>query len=150
MEKKPTDLRRVLDVLFVGSAVLFNLLVSGIFLSMKFGNMILIQVFGTLVLLLAIPFTVTLVGYVREKVDRRVIVSHGVILFYLFLEVLLDYILLVPFRDILVLHVLYIIVEYAALFSMIGVAFILNRKMGWVVSVAFWILLASLIYLYVF
>lgn len=44
------------------------------------------------------------------------------------LEVLLDYILKIPFREILAIHIPYIIVFYAAAFSMIGVSFNINRK----------------------
>jgi hypothetical protein len=52
-----------------------------------------------------------------------------VILSYLSLELLLDYILAIPFREILAIHVPYIVVFYAADFSMIGVSF--NRTEKW-------------------
>ena len=44
------------------------------------------------------------------------------------------------------IHVPYIIVFYAALFSMIGVSFEKNKKMGSVVIVTFLILIGCLIY----
>jgi hypothetical protein len=59
---------------------------------------------------------------------------------------MLDYVLRIPFREILALHVPYIIVFYAALFSMIGVSLEKNRKMGYVVVVTFLILMACLTY----
>jgi hypothetical protein len=71
--------------------------------------------------------------------------SHVVILFYLFLESLLAYILKIPFREILVIHVPYIIVFYAAIFSMTGVSFDKNRKMGFVVTITFLTLIGCLI-----
>ena len=68
------------------------------------------------------------------------------ILCYLFLELSLEYILKIPFRDILAIHIPYILVFYAALFSMIGVSFDKNRKMGFVVTITFLILIGCLMY----
>ena len=117
-----------------------------LYVAIKLGNMILVQVCGAIVLSLIIPFTITLLGYINAKAKRRTILSHVFILFYLFLELLLDYILKIPFREILAIHVPYIIVFYAAMFSMIGVCFDKNRKMGFVVTTTFLILMGCLIY----
>jgi len=87
-----------------------------------------------------------LIGYIKEKEEKKIIISLIVILFYFFLEILLDYILIIPFRDILALHIPYIIIFYAADFSMIGVTFDKNKKMGYVVLATFFILLGCLIY----
>jgi uncharacterized membrane protein len=62
------------------------------------------------------------------------------------LELLLDYILQIPFREIFAIHVPYIVVFYAALFSMMAVSFEKNKKMGYVVIATFWILIGCLIY----
>jgi hypothetical protein len=120
--------------------------VSVLYIATKLGNMALVQVCGAIALSLIIPFAITLLGYMKEKAKKRTIISHVFILFYLFLELLLDYILKIPFREILVIHVPYIIVFYAALFSMIGVSFDKNRKMGFVVTITFVILIGCLIY----
>jgi hypothetical protein len=120
--------------------------VSVFYIAIKLGNMVLVQVFGAIVLSLIIPFTITLLAYTKEKAEKRTIISHLFILFYLFLELLLDYILKIPFREILAIHVPYIIVFYAAMFSMIGVSFDKNRKMGFVVTITFLILIGCLIY----
>jgi hypothetical protein len=139
-------MNKFLDVIFVYSSVVFNILISALYIATKFGNMVLVQVFGGVVISLMVPFTITLLGYMREKATKRTIISNGVILFYLFLELLLDYMLRIPFREILVIHVPYIIVFYAALFSMIGVSFEKNKKMGYVVVVTFLILMVCLVY----
>jgi hypothetical protein len=120
--------------------------VSVLYIATKLGNMVLVQVSGAIVLSLIIPFTITLLGYMKEKAEKRTIISHVFILFYLFLELLLDYILKIPFREILAIHVPYIIVFYAAMFSMIGVSFDKNRKMGFVVTITFLMLIGCLIY----
>ena len=77
------------------------------------------------------------------------IVVGSIILLYLLLELFLDYIFIIPFRDILALHIIYIVVFYAAEFSMIGVSFNKNKKMGFVLLVTFGVLIGCLIYMYV-
>jgi hypothetical protein len=101
---------------------------------------------GAVVLSLILPFTITLVGYVKEKEKKRTIIAHVLILLYLSLELLLDYVLKIPFREILAIHVPYIVVFYAAMFSMISVSFDKNRKMGFVVTLTFLVLIGCLLY----
>jgi hypothetical protein len=137
---------QLLDIIFICSSLIFNISVSVLYVSIKLGNMILVQMSGAIVMSLIVPFTVTLFGYLQEKAEKRTIISHILILFYLFLELLLDYILNIPFREILVIHVPYIIIFYVAMFSMIRVSFDKNRKMGFVVTITFLILIICLIY----
>jgi len=137
---------RFLDIIFICSSIIFNISVSVLYIAAKLDNMLLVQVSGAAVLSLIIPFIITLLGYLKEMAKKRTIISHFFILFYLFLELLLDYILEIPFREILAIHVFYIIVFYAAMFSMIGVSFDKNRKMGSAVIITFLILIGSLIY----
>ncbi len=153
MEPKTTtwrELSRVMNIIFVVASVLFFICVSGIFLATKFGNVELRWLLGILVMCLIVPYTVVLIGYVKEKPEKPVIISLSLILFYLILELIWDYILRIPFREILTLHIVYIIVLYIASFTMIGVSFRINRKMGWLVTITFWISLGCLIYLYLF
>ncbi len=119
-----------------------------LYVATKSGNMALVQFIDIIVFILIIPFTITLIGYIKEKEEKKIVISLVIILFYFFLEILFDYILILPFRDILALHIPYIIVFYAAVFSMIGVTFDKNKKMGFVVLVTLFILLGCLIYRY--
>ena len=137
-----------LDIIFVCATIVFNMSVSVLYIATKLDNVLLLRVCGAIVLSLIFPFTFTLLGYVKEKAKKKIVISHLLILFYLFLELLLDYVLIIPFREILAIHVFYIIVFYAADFSMIGVSFSRNRKMGFVVMLTFWILIGCLTYLY--
>ena len=146
---KSINLGKSLDIIFIISSIIFNILVSILYVATKFGNMELVRVIGIIILFLIIPFTITLIGYIKEKEEKKIIISLIVILFYFFVEILLDYILVIPFRDILALHIPYIIVFYAAVFSMIGVTFDKNKKMGFVVLATLFILLGCLIYRYV-
>jgi hypothetical protein len=139
-------MNKLMDIIFFCSSVIFNISVSVLYIATKLGDMVLVQVCGGIVISLIVPFTITLLGYIKEKAKKRTIISHVFILFYLSLELFLDYILKIPFREILAIHVPYIIVFYAALFSMIGVTFEKNKKMGSVVIVTFLMLIGCLIY----
>ena len=143
-----TNLGKSMDIIFIISSIIFNNLVSILYIATKFGNMELMQVIGIIILFLIIPFTITLIGYIMEKEGKKIIISLVVILFYFFLEILLDYILIIPFREILAIHIPYVIVFYAAVFSMLGVTFDKNKKMGFVVLVTLFILLGCLIFRY--
>ena len=148
VNSKQTDLLKINDIVFIVSAIIFNISVSGVYLASKFKNGDLLQTFGAIVVLLSIPFTISLVGYLKKKAEKKIIISLVIILLYLVLEIVLDYILNIQFRDILALHIFYIIVFYAAAFSMIGVSFAINKKMGSIVLLTFWILIGCLIYMY--
>src|SRR5690606_30020991 len=124
------DFHKVNNIVFIASAIIFNTSVSGVYLASKFDNKGLLQTFGAIVVLLSIPFTISLIGYLKKKAEKKIIISLVIILLYLVLEIVLDYILKIPFRDILALHIFYIIVFYAAAFSMLGVSFTINRKIG--------------------
>jgi hypothetical protein len=137
---------KLIGIIFFFSSVIFNISVSALYVATKLDDTVLTQVCGGIVISLIVPFTITLLGYVREKAKRKTLLSNGIILFYLFLELILDYVLRIPFREILAIHVPYIIVFYAALFSMIGVSFEKNKKMGYVVIATFLILMACLVY----
>ena len=148
VNSKFTNFYKLNDILFIASAIIFNICVSGVYLSSKFDNGVLLQIFGAIVVLLSIPFTVSLVGYLKEKAEKKIIISLVIILLYLILEIILDYILKIQFRDIFVLHIPYIIIFYAAAFSIIGVSFNINKKLGYIVLTTFLILVVCLIYLY--
>ena len=150
MKGKQTNRGNFVDFIFILSSIIFNISVSMVYLSTKFDNTLLLQVSGSIVIVLIIPFSFTLYRYTKIGAKKNIIIPHLAILFYLFLELFLDYILVIPFRDILAIHIPYIIVFYAAEFSMIGVSFDRNRKMGFVVLITFFILIGCLTYLYLF
>jgi len=134
------------ELIFVVSSIIFNLAVSGVYISSKIDSSVLLKIFGGIVVLLIIPFSISLVGYIKVKARKKIIVSHILILLYLLLEVLLDYILKIPFREILVIHIPYIMVFYAAAFSMIGVSRTISKKVELLVIATFLILIGCLIY----
>lgn len=135
-----------IDLTFIFSSVSFNIFVSLLYLATRLENLNLMRLFGALAMAMVIPFIIAFVGYIRSKAEKKIIISMAVILLYFSIEFILDYVLFIPFRDILVLHVPYIIVFYAATFSMIGVSFDISKKMGFIVLISFFVLLGCLIF----
>ena len=111
------------DVVFVLAAIAFSLLIAGIFIAQKRKCLKLRTTFGILWLLVAIPLVGIFIHFLTVGRDMKTLVSFGFVFLYMFVELLLDYILRIEFRENLVLHVPYIILEYAALFSLIGISF---------------------------
>lgn len=140
------NMGKPVDIVFACSSIIFNVAVGALYVAAKLGDMALVQAFGGIVVSLAVPFTITLLAYARGKAKKKVIISHAFILAYLSLEVLLDYVLRIPFREILAIHVPYIIVFYTAAFSMMAVSWERDKKMGSVVIATFVVLMACLAY----
>jgi hypothetical protein len=138
----------IYDLVFVFAAIAFNLLIAGIFIARKRKHPKLVKVFGTLWLLLVIPLAVVFVNYLIVGRDLWIMICFGLIFLYIFIEWLLDYILKIEFRQKAITHVPYIIMEYIALFSLIGISTAIDQTWGYVVGISFWILMASLVYLY--
>ena len=136
------------DLMFVISAAAFNLLIAAIFIAQKLGREKLVKTFGILWLWLIVPLALVFVWYWQEDRETRILVSFGLVFIYMLVELLLDYVFKVDFRSKAVTHVPYIILEYIALFSLIAIAFEIDRTWGTIIAICFWILMGSLIYLY--
>ena len=134
--------------MFVLSAVAFNLLIAAIFIAQKLGRENLVRTFGILWLWLIIPLMLVFVSYWQAGREMRILLSFGLVFFYMLVEFLLDYVFKFDFRSKPVTHIPYIILEYVALFSLIVIAFDIHQGWGWAVTVCFWVLMGSLIYLY--
>ena len=73
------------DKVFIGSAIVFNLLVSAVYISTKFENMELVRTLGFPFVSLILPFGYTLRRFIENNDERRVIISNAVIIIYLIL-----------------------------------------------------------------
>lgn len=138
----------IYDLLFVLSAIAFNLLIAALFVAQRNVWSRAVKVIGVLWLLLAIPFAVVFLCYLTEGRGPETMLSLSLVLLYMLVEFLLDYVFRFDFRRKWITHIPYIVLEYIALFSLIGISFSIDRAWGYLVSIAFWILMASLIYLY--
>ena len=137
-----------LEIIFICSSVIFNVSVSIVYIATRIENLALLNASGAIVISLILPYTITLLGFIVRSAEKKIIIPNAVILLYLVLELSLDYILKIPFREIMAIHVPYIMVFYAAEFSMIGISFNINRKAGFSVVLTFFTLIGCLIYLY--
>lgn len=138
----------VFDLAFVLCAVAFNWLIVGVFITTKKELSTLRKIFGALFVSLGIPLTIVFINYLIAGHALRTMVPFGFILLYIAIEFLLDHILKIDFRKKPITHVPYILLEYIALFGLIGIAFSIDRTWGWIVSISFWVVIGSLIYLY--
>ena len=66
-----TDFHKLNNIVFIASAIIFNISVSGVYLASKFNNGVLLQTFGAIVVLLPITFTISLIGYLKKKAEKR-------------------------------------------------------------------------------
>lgn len=139
----------VFDYVFVISAILFNLLIAGLFIAQKRGRPKRIRALGITWLLLAFPLGFVFVNYIIIGREQWIIICFALVFLYMLVEFLLDYVFKIDFRKRWITHIPYIILEYTALFSLIFIATDIHSTWGWVVGICFWFLLGSLIYLYI-
>ena len=137
-----------MDFMFVLSAVAFNLLIAAIFIAQKLEREKLVRTFGILWLWLIVPLALAFVSYWQAGREMRILVNFGFVFFYMLIELLLDYVFKFDFRSRPITHVPYIFLEYVALFSLIVIAFDIDRTWGITVTICFWILMDSLVFLY--
>jgi hypothetical protein len=138
----------VFDLIFVLTAIAFNLLIVGIFVAQKNGLAKAVKFIGMLWLGLTIPFAVVFVRYLTEGKRPGMMVYFGFVFLYILIEFLLDYVLKFDFRKKWITHAPYIVLEYIALYGLIHIAFNIDRTWGYLVSISFWILITSLVYVY--
>ena len=136
------------DLLFVVTAVVFNIQVMGIYIAAKQKRFDMVRRFGVVVISLSIPLAIVFLNNLIVGQERWIMVGFGFIFLYLFVELLFDFILKIEFRSKPVFHVPYIILFYIIEFSFISIAFSIDAISGYLVSISFWALLACLIYAY--
>jgi hypothetical protein len=135
-----------IDLVFVLSALIFNLLITGIYLSERLGRHRLVYQFGIALLCLTIPFLIVFIAYLQDGASFWVIIVFLAIFGYMFLEWLWDYRLKIDFRSQPKLHIPYIILFYFVQFGFIAIAFFISDTWGWIISVSFWLLLGALVF----
>jgi hypothetical protein len=138
----------IFDFAFLVLAVAFNLLIVGVLIATKRERLEFRRALGAAFVSMEIPFTLIFAHFLLEGRDLRTMISFGFVLLYIAAEFILDYVLKVEFRHKPITHIPYIVLEYIALFSLIGIAFSIDRVGGSIVSVTFWAVIGSLIYLY--
>ncbi len=134
------------DLLFVITAVVFNIQVMGIYIAGKQRQVTVVRRLGMAVIALALPFGIVFLNDLINGAARWMLFGLALILLYLFIELLADFILKFEFRSRPVFHIPYIIMFYMVEIALIRIAFSISSVAGYLVSVSFWLLLACLLY----
>jgi hypothetical protein len=132
--------------IFFISGVIFFISIIGIFISAARESEKYLRGIGIIILSLSIPLIIVFIDYlvIGQEVMRYIYII--VIFAYLIVELLLDFIFKIEFREKTSTHVPYIILEYAACFAFIFNTIEIDLILGWTVSILFWVMLATLIY----
>lgn len=138
----------IFDWIFVISAILFYLLIIGVFIAVKKKKEKLIKYFGCLTILLAIPLAIVFINYLLIGKELWIIIFMAIIFGYLLAELLLDFVFKIDFRADWKKHVPYIVLFYIVSFGFIGISISIDPILGWIVSFAFWAELGAVIYSY--
>lgn len=138
----------VFDLLFVITAIIFHLSIVGVFIAEKRKHYKLARWLGTVTISLAIPLTIVFINYLFIGQPLWIMIYLVVIFVYLFVELLLDILLKIDFRKKPKIHAPYIVLFYITSFGFIGISFYIDVISGYIVSITFWAVLASLIYSY--
>ena len=134
------------DLIFVISAVAFNLLIAGLLFADVKEQPALVKTLGTIWLLLVIPLAFVFFNYLKQGKDSVILLSFGGVFLYMFIEWILDYVIKFDFREKAITHVPYIIMEYIALFSLIGISNSISKTATSFVGGSFAVLMVSLVY----
>ncbi len=133
--------------IFFISGVIFFISIIGVFISVAREKEKYLRGIGIIMTSLIIPLVIVFIDYLVIGQELMRYIYIVIIIAYLIVELLLDFILKIEFRDKTRTHVPYIILEYTACFAFIFNTIKIDEILGWVVSICFWVMLATLIYL---
>ena len=139
--------QRTVDLVVFICANLFNLFIFFIMLSRPFGLERLERVVGILNLLLVIPLTIAVILNFNAGRDWWTYVLPLVMIAFLIVELLLDYVLQIPFRETRLLWP-YLALYYLSAWMMIGYTFLVSKPYGFITLVTYFISLAATAYSY--
>ena len=138
---------RTVDLVVFICANLFNLFIICIMLSRPFGLERLERAAGILNILLIIPLTAAVILNFTSGRDWWFFVLPLVMIAFLILELLLDYVLQIPFRETRLLWP-YLALFYLSAWMMIGYTFLVNNRFGFITLITYFLSLAATAYSY--
>ncbi|MFX0048136.1 MAG: hypothetical protein ACFE8G_08200 [Candidatus Hermodarchaeota archaeon] len=134
------------DGLFLFISILMNILVIAIFIVRKKGFEQLEHKIGYIVISCAIPLFIIMIYYILIGKELWIIIYIIIIISFLMIEMILDYILKIEFRSNLKIAIPYIIIYYIAFWGLLAISFLINLIMGFIVFGLFTLNLISTIY----
>jgi hypothetical protein len=141
-----TDYPRI-DIIVVVIANLINLGMVSIFLLRTRHRQRLERRIGWLQIALAVPLLIILIYNVIERREWWTIVMPALLITFLLVELMLDYILRWNFRQTWLLGP-YLLLYYTALMGMIGYAFLTSELLGFVTLTTYFAQLGATAYSY--
>jgi hypothetical protein len=138
---------RTIDLVVFICANLFNLFIICIMLSRPFGLERLERVVGILNILLLIPLTIAVILNLIAGRAWWTYVLPLVMIAFLILELMLDYVLQIPFRETRLLWP-YLALFYLSAWMMIGYTFLIEKPYGFLTLVTYFLSLAATAYSY--
>lgn len=141
------DMTAFIDTLVFVCASLSNMLITGIMLSRPAGKPRLELTLGWANIALALPLAAAAIWNATQGRPWWGWVMPAVMVLYLLIEMLLDYILKVPFRQSRWLWA-YLLLFYLAQWALIGYTFITNPTYGAITLITYFISLGATAYSY--
>lgn len=123
-----------------------NFLVIAIFIVRKKGFEQLEHKIGYIVISCAIPLFIIMLNYILIGKELWIIIYIIIIISFLMIEMVLDYILKIDFRTNLKIVVPYVIIYYIAFWGLLAISFVINLIAGFIVFGVFILNLISTIY----
>jgi hypothetical protein len=120
-------------VLLVATAISFHFLIAGILVTQKHGKLRLFRLCSAAWFALIVPLGALFAVALLRGAGVKTVIRYSFVFLYMGVEFLLDILLKVEFRSRWATHVPYILLEYAALFSLLGLARDISRLAGFLV-----------------
>ena len=126
------------DIIVFSVANLMNLIMVGIFISRSRGNSDHAIIIGWVWVVFILALTGVVVSNIRNGREGWTYVLPCILIAFLSLEIVLDYILKIEFRTTRLLGP-YLLLYYAAIFGMIGYTFRIGKKYGFITLITYFL-----------
>ncbi len=136
------------DLVVFGAANLINVLLAVLFYVRWRGLERVEYVLGLIIVAMIVPVCAAAASNAVARREWWSVVLPLVLALYLLIELLLDYIFKIPFRETGLLWP-YIAVFYAGVWAMVGYSFLMGRRFGAVTLVTYFIQLGVMIFSHV-
>lgn len=138
---------QIIDLTLFVVINLVNILMVGIFLSRPKGLKHIEKKLGIVLITLAIPVVISILLNIAGKREWWSIVLPSLLVVFLMVELIFDYVLKLDFRH---THLLwpYLLLYYISLWGMIGYTFLIGKPYGFVTLITYFLNLFATLYSY--
>jgi CubicO group peptidase (beta-lactamase class C family) len=136
------------DLVLALTAIAFMLLLAILLAAQKSHRVRTTRVVGVLWSLLAAPVALVFARYLAEGRGAWTLLPLSLVLLYMLVKVLLDFVFRIDFRRNRITRLAYLTLMCLALFSLIWISFSIHPSWGTPILIAFGILAVSLIFMY--